>query len=112
MSCDKNTMLFVRLGIVLLAIAALTHLFEHLETSVVEKCIAHPEHSHASSDSNPDDSSHTGHNHGCTAHEHSPAVLQTAPLFLPHLTIVFYREGKMTAPPPLHLAIDQPPRLS
>ena len=109
---DKNTMLLVRLGIVLLALAALTHLFEHWETSAVEKCIAQLEHSHASSDSSHDDSSHTGHNHGCTAHEHSPAVLQNAPLFLPHLTVTAYREGKMMAPPPLHSEIDQPPRLS
>ena len=108
----KNTMLLVRLGIVLLALAALTHLFEHWETSAVEKCIAQLEHSHASSDSSHDDSSHTGHNHGCTAHEHSPAVLQNAPLFLPQPIVISSPGEKMTAPPAVHREIDQPPRLS
>ena len=112
MSHSKHSMLLFQLGIVLLGLASLTHLFEHWETAAVEKCIALLEHSHASSDSNHDDSSHTVHNHGCTAHEHSPAVLQTAPLFLPHPIVLAYPIQKITAPPPLHSEIDQPPRIS
>ena len=112
MPLDKNTMLLVRLGIVLLALAALTHLFEHWETAALEKCVAQCEHSHASSDSHPDESSHTGHHHDCTAHEHSPAVLQSAHLFLPQPIVLSSPEEKVTAPPAVHREIDQPPRLS
>jgi hypothetical protein len=112
MSRAKHTMLLVQVGIVFLGFASLIHLFEHWETAAVEKCITQSEHFHASSDSSHDESSHTGHNHGCTAHEHSPAVLQNTPLFLPNHIVVASPEEKMTAPPPIHWEIDQPPRIS
>lgn len=74
MSRAINTMLLVRLGIVLLGLTSLLHLFEHWETAALEKCLAQCEHSHASSDS--EDTSPTNHHHGCSAHEHSPAIFK------------------------------------
>ncbi|MFM8981467.1 MAG: hypothetical protein ACKOLA_00935 [Spartobacteria bacterium] len=112
MSRPQTTLRLIRVGIVLLGLASFFHLFEHWETAALEKCIAQCEHTHASSDSHSDESSHTGHHHGCTAHEHSPAVLQTVPLFLPQPIVLSSPEEKVTAPPAVHREIDQPPRLS
>ncbi|MFM8831869.1 MAG: hypothetical protein ACKOHM_12805 [Spartobacteria bacterium] len=108
----KHTLLFIRLGIVLLSFASVFHLIEHLEIAAMEKCLAHCEPSHASSESQQSDSSHTDHHHGCSAHEHSPAVLQSTLLFLPQPIVLTSPEEKMTAPPAIHRKIDHPPRLS
>ena len=108
----KNTLLLIRVGIVLLGIFSFLHLFEHWETAALEKCVAQCDHPHASSDSQSDESSHTGHHHGCSAHEHSPAVLENASLFLPQPIVLSSPEEKVTAPPAVHREIDQPPRLS
>jgi ABC-type nickel/cobalt efflux system permease component RcnA len=112
MSRPNSTLLLIRVGIVLLGLASVCHLFEHWETASLEKCIAQCDHSHASSDSSSDDSSHTDHKHGCSAHEHSPAVLQSALLFLPQLIVLASPEESVTAPPSVHRKIDHPPRLS
>lgn len=112
MRSAKKTVLLVRVAIAALSIASIVHLFEHWETVFMDECLSHGEHSHASSDSSHDDSSHTSHNHGCSSHEHSPAVLQTASLFFPLPMVVSSCEEKITAPPPLHREIDQPPRIS
>jgi len=108
MSRPQTTLRLIRVGIVLLGLASFFHLFEHWETAALEKCIAQCEHS----DSAPDDSSPSDHHHGCSAHEHSPAVLQATLLFLPQPIVLASPEEKVTAPPAVHRKIDHPPRLS
>ena len=108
MSRPTSTLLLIRVGIVLLGLASVCHLFEHWETAALEKCVAQCEHT----DSSSDDSSPNDHHHGCSAHEHSPAVLQSALLFLPQLIVLASPEESVTAPPTVHRKIDHPPRLS
>lgn len=112
MSRTQNTMLLMRVGVVLLGLASVLHLFEHWETVALENCLAHIEHSHASSGSDSDDPSHTGHHHGCSGHEHSPAILQSSLHFLPHPIVLAAIEEHAKAPPVVHRKIDRPPRLS
>lgn len=110
MSRAINSMLLVRLGIVLLGLTSFLHLFEHWETTALEKCLAQCEHSHASSDS--EDTSPTDHHHGCSPHEHSPAILQTSQPFLPQPIVLASPEIRVMPPPPVPRKIDQPPRIS
>lgn len=112
MSRAKSNLRLVRVGVFFLSLASFLHLIEHWETAALEKCVAQCEHSHASSDSHSDESSHTGHQHGCSAHEHSPAILQSAHLFLPQPIVYFSPEEKVTPPPAVHREIDHPPRSS
>jgi len=105
-----HSMLLIRLGIILLGLATFAHLFEHWETAVLEKCISTCEHSHASPGD--DNSSPSCHHHGCSGHEHSPAILQTNLAFLPQPIVLSSPEIRVSPPPSIAGKIDHPPRIS
>lgn len=106
----KPTKRLLRLGLALLGLALLVHAFEHLEFTAFESCISVCEHSHASSDS--DSPAHNSHSHGCSSHEHSPAVLAHMVFFIPRILELKVPELATIAPPTVPQDIDQPPRIS
>lgn len=103
---------FIGCGFVLLALACMTHAFEHYESVVFENCLAACDHDQNSPSANSNDIGDTDHNHGCNAHEHSPAILEISVPFFAGDSISNIPGIKFTFPPSLPEKIELPPRLS
>ena len=102
----------IRFGAALLAIACLAHAFEHYESVAFEKCLAACGHGHIETTANSADSDLAGHDHACTPHEHSPAVVEfSAPFFAVNTVAGLSMDG-FRLPPMLPRKIKLPPRLA
>lgn len=94
------------LGLLILCAAQGVHAYEHWEIVANSDCVAHA-HDH-----DDHDDSETKHQHGCTSHDHAPAL--AGAIFT--LTVCFsvepFMQERFDAPTPPAFPILHPPRLS
>lgn len=93
-------------GLAFLAVAHATHAFEHWEIATQADCVAHD---HANNDHGDGGSRH---DHGCTSHDHAPALVGEIFVLTVTETIDLVRSDVLAAPVPRAAAIDHPPQLS
>lgn len=94
------------LGLVALALAQVTHLYEHWEIASHKDCVAHTQGEGDRHDGG------SRHDHGCNSHDHAPAVLAGILVLTPAETVDFILPVHPAPPPVRAAAIDHPPQLS
>jgi len=93
-------------GLALLAVAHAAHASEQWEMAAHVDCVAHTD-----ADSDKADSG-SCHDHGCSAHDHAPA-LAGGKFLLPFTeTVAVFSPVCLAAPAPRASSIDHPPQLS
>jgi hypothetical protein len=93
-------------GLALLAVAQVTHAFEHWEIVAHADCAAH---SHEDDDHEDGESRH---DHGCASHDHAPALMGSIFLLVVTETVSAVSSDCRGAPAPRASSIDHPPQLS
>jgi hypothetical protein len=93
-------------GVALLAVAHATHAYEHWEIAAHEDCVAH-----AHTDDDHGDGG-SRHDHGCTSHDHAPALAGGIFVLTVAETVDSVRSDCRAAPAPRAASIDHPPQLS
>ena len=93
-------------GLALLAVAHATHAFEHWEIAAHADCVAH---THADGE---EGDSGSRHDHGCTSHDHAPALMGGIFVLTVSETVAVVSTDFLAAPAPRAMSIDHPPQLS
>ena len=93
-------------GLALLAVAHATHAFEHWEIAAHADCLAHAE-----ADGDHGDGG-SRHDHGCTSHDHAPALMGSIFLLPFNETVAVVSSVSLAGPAPRASSIDHPPQLS
>jgi hypothetical protein len=93
-------------GLALLAVAQVTHAFEHWEVIAHADCVAH-----AHEDGDHGDGA-SRHDHGCTSHDHAPALMGSIFDLTVTETVAEVSSACLVAPAPRASSIDHPPQLS
>lgn len=93
-------------GLVLLVVAQGTHAYEHWEIAAHQDCVAH---SHAEGDPAEGGSRHE---HGCTSHDHAPALAGGIFILTVTETVATVSGEYPSSALPRTTSIDHPPQLS
>ena len=92
-------------GLAVLGVALATHAYEHWEIAAHAECVAR---AHAEGH----ESGGARHDHGCTAHDHAPALAGSVVLLTVTESVATVSDERPLSPRPRASSIDQPPRLS
>ena len=106
MFATKRLRLLWLAGLAMLAVAHLTHAYEHWEIAAHQECVAH---AHAEGDH---DESGPRHDHGCTSHDHAPALAGGIFVLTVTETVATVSGDYPTSVLPRATSIDHPPQLS
>ncbi|MBU3664634.1 MAG: hypothetical protein FGM15_01970 [Chthoniobacterales bacterium] len=106
MSLGRRFRILWMAGLSLLAVTQLTHAFEHWEIAANADCVSH---AHADADHGDGGSRH---DHGCTSHDHAPALPGGIFLLTVTETVAVVSSDHLGVPAPRSSSIDHPPQLS
>ncbi len=106
MSLGRRFRIIWLAGLALLAVAHATHAFEHWEIAAHSDCVAHAHADGDHGDGGP------RHDHGCTSHDHAPALMGGIFLLPFTETVAVVRPVLLAEPTPRASSIDHPPQLS
>lgn len=93
-------------GLAVLVVAQVTHACEHWEIAAHQDCVAH---AHADADHGDGGSRH---DHGCTAHDHAPALAGGLFVLMVTETVATVSAEYLSSALPRATSIDHPPQLS
>jgi len=103
---NRHFRVFWLCGLLALALAQTTHAYEHWEIAAHQDCVAH---SHADGEQG---NGGSRHDHGCTSHDHAPALVGGIFTLMVSETVAAVSSECPAVPAPPVAAIDHPPQLS
>jgi hypothetical protein len=106
MIAAKRLRLLWLAGLAMLAVAHVTHAYEHWEIAAHHDCVAH---THADGDHDEGD---PRHDHGCTSHDHAPALAGGIFVLTVTETVATVSGAYSSSALPRITSIDHPPQLS